>query len=87
MKFTVEIPDDVVDWANAEGINRQEIAKFMREELKAVGTRWGHTPSLGRPQIAGQSRNWRGFIFNNVRVLVPKGPRRDLEVDRRAIGR
>lgn len=87
MKFTVEIPDDVIDWANAEGVNRQMIAKFMREELSSVGFRHGHAPSLGRPQIAGQSRNWRGFIFNEVRVLVPKGPRRILEVDRRATGR
>lgn len=71
MKFTVEIPDDDVEWANAEGVNRQTIAKFMREELQKVGLRHGHSPELGRPQIAGRSHNWWAFIFNHARVLVP----------------
>ena len=84
MKFTVEIPDDTVDWANAEAVNRQMIAKFMREELQAVGSRWGHAPALHRPQIPGQSTEWRGFIFNAVRVLVPTGPRTRDVVDKRA---
>lgn len=72
MKFTVEIPDDDVEWANAEAVNRQMIAKFMREELQGVGFRHGHAPELGRPQVPGQTTEWRGFIFNHARVLVPK---------------
>ena len=74
MKFTVEIPEDDLEWAQAEGINRQTIAKFMREELQAIGTRYGHSPELGKPQIPGRSHEWRGFIFNRVRVLAQKGP-------------
>ncbi len=72
MKFTVEIPDDTVEWAQAEGINRQTLAKFMREELQMVGSRHGHSPQLNRPQTPGQSHNWRGFIFNEARVRCPK---------------
>lgn len=72
MRFLVDIPDDTVQWANAEGINRQQIAKFMREELHAVASRFGHSPELHRPQIPGQSHEWRGFIFNEARVLVPR---------------
>ena len=72
MKFTVEIPDDTVQWANAEGVNRQTIAKFMREELQLVSSRWGHSPELKRPKIPGQSHEWRGFIFNEARVLCPR---------------
>lgn len=71
MKFTVEIPDDTVQWANAEGVNRQTIARFMRDELRMVASRHGHSPELNRAQIPGQSHNWRGFIFNEARVLVP----------------
>lgn len=72
MKFTVEIPDDIVRWAQAEGVNRQMIAKFMREELRMVSSRFGHSPKLKRPQVAGHSHEWRGFIFNEARVLVPQ---------------
>jgi len=72
MRFIVEIPDDTVQWANAEAVNRQMIAKFMREELRAVASRFGHSPELHRPQIPGQSHEWRGFIFNEARVLVPQ---------------
>ena len=72
MKFTVEIPDDVVQWANAEAVNRQMIAKFMREELQKVGSRYGHSPELGRPQTPGRSHEWRAFIFNYVRVIAQK---------------
>jgi hypothetical protein len=71
MKLTVEIPDDTVQWANAEGVNRQMIAKFMREELRSVSSRWGHSPTLNRAQVPGESHEWRGFIFNEARVLVP----------------
>ena len=76
MKFTVEIPDHIIEWVQAEGVNRQAIAKFMREELKAVGTRWGHAPTLGKPQEPGRTHEWRGFVFNNVRVLAQAGVRR-----------
>jgi len=72
MKFTVEIPDDTVEWAQAEGVNRQTIAKFMREELQMIGSRFGHAPQLKRPQIPGKSHNWHGFIFNEARVRCPK---------------
>lgn len=72
MKFTVEIPDDTIEWAQAEGVNRQTIAKFMREELQMIGSRFGHSPQLQRPQIPGQSHNWRGFIFNEARVRCPR---------------
>lgn len=72
MKFTVDIPDDTVQWAQAEGVNRQTIAKFMREELRMVSSRFGHSPELNRPQLPGQSHEWRGFIFNEARVLVPR---------------
>jgi hypothetical protein len=72
LKFTVDIPDDVVGWANGEAVNRQMIAKFMREELRNVGTRYGHKPELGRPQTPGESHEWRGFIFNFVRVIAQK---------------
>lgn len=72
MKFTVEIPDDTVEWANAEGVNRQTIAKFMREELQLVSSRWGHSPELNRSKLPGQSHEWRGFIFNEARVRVPR---------------
>ncbi len=71
MKFTVDIPDDTVQWAQAEGVNRQTIARFMREELRAVSSRFGHSPELNRLQVPGQSHEWRGFIFNEARVLVP----------------
>ena len=71
MKFTVDLPDDTVQWAQAEGINRQTIAKFMREELQSVSSRWGHSPTLNRAQVPGESHEWRGFIFNEARVLVP----------------
>lgn len=73
MKFTVEIPDDTVEWAQAEGVNRQTLAKFMREELQMIGSRHGHSPELNRSQNPGQSHNWRGFIFNEARVLVTRG--------------
>jgi len=74
MKFTVEIPDDTVEWAQAarKGVNRQTIAKFMREELQMIGSRHGHSPKLGRPQVPGHSFNWRGFIFNEARVRCSK---------------
>ena len=72
MKFIVEIPDDTIQWAQAEGLNRQTIAKFMREELQMIGTRHGHSPELNRAQIPGQTHNWRGFIFNEARVRCPK---------------
>lgn len=72
LKFTVDIPDDVVQWANAEAVNRQMIAKFLREELRRVGTRYGHNPELGKPQTPGESHEWRGFIFNSVRVIAQK---------------
>lgn len=71
MKFTVEISDDIVQWAHAEGVNRQMVAKFMREELRSVSSRWGHSPTLNREQVPGESHEWRGFIFNEARVLVP----------------
>ena len=72
MKFTVEIPDDIVHWANAEAVNRQQIAKFLREELEKVGKLYGHKPELGRPCKPGISHEWRGFIFNHVRVIAQK---------------
>ncbi len=70
MKFTVEIPDDIVQWANAEGVNRQMIAKFIREELQNVGTRYGHSPDLGRAKFPGQgdSHDWRAWILNELHV-------------------
>ncbi len=68
MKFVVEIPDDIIQWANAEGVNRQMIAKFMREELQAVGSRHGHSPELNRAKIPGESHEWRAWIFELVRV-------------------
>jgi hypothetical protein len=70
MKFTVEIPDDIVQWANAEGVNRQMIAKFIREELQNVGTRYGQSPDLGRPKFPGQgdSHDWRAWILNALHV-------------------
>jgi hypothetical protein len=70
MKFTVEIPDDVIQWANAEGVNRQMIAKFIREELQSVGTRYGHSPDLGRAKFPGQgdSHDWRAWILNALHV-------------------
>lgn len=77
MKFTVEIPDDVVQWANSEAVNRQMIAKFMREELQKIGSRYGHSPELGRPQIPGRSHEWRAFIFNYVRVIAQKKAKAD----------
>ena len=72
MKFVVDIPDDTFDWAKAEGVNRQTVAKFMREELRMIGSRHGHSPELKRAQIPGQSHEWRGFIFNEARVLCPR---------------
>jgi len=83
MKFIVEIPDDTIEWAQAEGINRQAIAKFMREELQMISSRHGHSPGLNRLQTPGQSHEWRGFIFNEARVLVPRnGWGRNLALDR-----
>jgi hypothetical protein len=70
MKIVIEIPDEIVGWAHAEGVNRQTIAKFLREELNKVGRRYGHVPELGRPQFAGESHEWRAFIFNTVRVTA-----------------
>ena len=88
MKFTVEIPDDTMQWASAEGVNRQRIAKFMREELQAVSSRWGHSPTLNREQVPGESHEWRGFIFNEVRVRVTtKVIDRIFKVDTAAHGR
>ena len=68
MKFTVEIPDDIVQWANAEAVNRQTIAKFMREELEMVGSRHGHSPELGRGKFPGEDHEWRAWIFNVIKV-------------------
>ncbi len=88
MKFTVELPDDIVQWANAEGVNRQMIAKFMREELRMVSSRHGHSPTLNRAQVPGESHEWRGFIFNEVRVRVTaKGINKIFKVDTAAHGR
>lgn len=88
MKFTVEIPDDVMQWANAEGVNRQMVAKFMREELHKVGSRWGHSPQLNRAQIPGQSHEWRGFIFNEARVFAStKGSAKASKLDKVSNGR
>ena len=72
MKFIVEIPDDTIQWAHAEGVNRQSIAKFMREELKLASSRHGHSPELNRAKLPGQSHEWRGFIFNEARVRCPR---------------
>lgn len=88
MKFTVEIPDDILQWANAEGVNRQMIAKFMREELRMVSSRHGHSPTLNRAQVPGESHEWRGFIFNEVRVRVTtKVIDKIFKVDTTAYGR
>ena len=88
MKFTVEIPDDIVQWAHAEGVNRQMIAKFMREELRMISSRHGHSPTLNREQVPGESHEWRGFIFNEVRVRVTtKGINKIFKVDTAAHGR
>ncbi len=87
MKFTVEIPDDIVQWANAEGVNRQMIAKFMREELQLIGTRHGHSPELGRGKYPGDDHEWRAWIFNLIRVRCttsPTPPRRTTRADRLA---
>ena len=74
MKFTVEIPDDVLQWAHAEGVNRQTVAKFMREELHRVGSRYGHSPDLGRDKSPGESHEWRAWVLNEVRVRCQTGP-------------
>ena len=82
MRLIVELPDDTVQWAKAEGVNRQQIAKFMREELHAVASRFGHSPKLDRPQLPGHSHEWRGFIFNEARVLVPRNkPLKEPDID------
>ena len=70
MKFIVEIPDEDVSWANCEAVNRQMIAKFMREELQKVGHRFGGIPQL-HDVGPGRSHEWRGWIFNRVRVIAP----------------
>lgn len=74
MRFIVEIPDDIVQWAQAEGVNRQMIAKFMREELHMVGSRHGHSPELNRAKEPGESHEWRAWIFNLVRVRCQTTP-------------
>jgi hypothetical protein len=71
MKFTVEIPDDVIGWAHAEGVNRQMIAKFIREELKMVGTRHGGIPEL-RDVGPGRSHDWRAWLLNDIKVRAQK---------------
>ncbi len=71
MKFTVEIPDEDVVWANAEAVNRQEIAKFMREELQSIGNRFGGVAEI-REIGPGISHEWRGWIFNRARVFAQK---------------
>ena len=78
MKFTVEIPDDVIGWANAEAVNRQQIAKFMREELHKVGSRYGFVPEL-RDVGPGKSHDWRAWIFNDVRVKAQKARQPSLD--------
>jgi hypothetical protein len=87
VKFTVEIPDDTVGWAQAEAANRQVIAKFMREELEKVGRLYGHVPELGKTQRPGESHEWRAFIFNSVKVTaeprVKKKPAKAKVVDAR----
>jgi len=72
MKFIVEIPDDTIQWAQAEGVNRQTVAKFMRKELEMIGSRHGHSPELNRGKYPGQSHEWRAFVFNEARVRCPK---------------
>lgn len=79
MKFTVEIPDDTFSWASAESVNRQMVAKFMREELQKIGSRYGHSPELGRPQVPGRSHEWRAFIFNEARVRAQKSKQPTLD--------
>ena len=71
MKFIVEIPDSDVSWANCEAVNRQMIAKFMREELQRVGHRYGGISDL-HDVGPGISHEWRGWIFNRVRVIAQK---------------
>lgn len=71
MKFIVEVPDDVFEWAKAEGVNRQMVAKFMREELRNVGTRYGGITDLYEVG-PGYSHEWRGWIFDDVRVVAQK---------------
>lgn len=71
MRFTVEIPDDVVGWAHAEGVNRQMMAKFIREELKKVGTRHGGIPQL-RDVGPGKSHDWRAWLLNDIKVRAVK---------------
>ena len=66
MKFTVEIPDRTFMRANAEGVNRQMVAKFLREELEQVCFRYG----FGRDRKANP-HEWRAFIFRQVKVTHP----------------
>ena len=70
MKFTVEIPDDIIQWANGEGVHRNMLATFIREELQDVGTRYGQSPDLGRTKFPGQrdSKDWRAWILNMIHV-------------------
>jgi hypothetical protein len=70
VKIVIEIPDDVVEWAHAEGVNRQMIGKFLREEILQIGRRYGDIPELGRRQHPGESHEWRAWIFNYARIAM-----------------
>lgn len=62
MKFTVEIPHRDFLHAGCWGVNRQTIAKFMREELQSCG---GHfSPD-----------DWQWHVLRNAKVVAEKGNR------------
>jgi hypothetical protein len=84
MKVVIEIPDDTVEWAHAEGVNRQMITKFLREEVRGIGRRFGHVPELGRGQRPGESHEWRAWLFNHARVVLVHYQRKN--PSRRAAG-
>lgn len=84
MKIVIEVPDETIEWAHAEGVNRQMIAKFLRDEVQGIGRRFGHVPELGRHQRPGESHEWRAWIFNQVGVVLTHYRRKD--PSRRAAG-
>jgi len=61
MDFIVSIPEDVWEELNGEGVNRQTVGKFIKDELQACG-------GIFKPC------DWRNFATKNVQVsYVIKG--------------
>lgn len=66
MQFLVEIPDTLIRRAQEQAVNRQMIAKFIREELQSCGGQFTGNPL--------DPDDWRQFITLKVKVKALNQP-------------